>query len=277
MPKLTVRIGKLKLKNPIMVASGTFGYGEEFRDFMDLSKLGAVVTKTITLRPRQGNPVPRTCETPAGMLNSIGLENPGLELFLKEKLPGLKKIGVPVIVSIASELNPQEFAVLAGRLDRVGAVAAIELNISCPNLRHTKLISQDASEIVEIARAAERGGSDAVSLINTLTAMSIDVERRRPKIAMGTGGLSGPAIRPVALRLVWEAAQKIKIPIIGMGGIIDTPSALEFFLAGATAVSVGTANFINPKASVEIIAGIRKYLAEHKIKDIKALIGSLKV
>jgi dihydroorotate dehydrogenase (NAD+) catalytic subunit len=177
------------------------------------------------------------------------------------------------------------------------------LNISCPNLRHTKLISQDASEtynlvsrvrqatrktlitklspnvtdIVEIARAAERGGSDAVSLINTLTAMSIDVERRRPKIAMGTGGLSGPAIRPVALRLVWEAAQKIKIPIIGMGGIIDTPSALEFFLAGATAVSVGTANFINPKASVEIIAGIRKYLAEHKIKDIKALIGSLKV
>jgi len=303
MPNLSVRIGKLKLKNPVMVASGTFGYAEEFRDFMDLRKLGAIVTKTITLKPRQGNPPPRTCETPAGMLNSIGLENPGLEVFIKEKLPVLKKTGVPVIVSIASESDPREFITLARRLDKIKAVAAIELNISCPNLQHTKLISQDAKEtynlvsqvrkvtqkilitklspnvtnIAPIALAAQNAGSDAVSLINTLTAMSIDVDKRKLKIALGIAGLSGPAIRPVAVRMVWEAAQKIRIPIIGMGGIIDASSALEFILAGATAVSVGTANFINPKVSIEIIEGLKKYLSENKIKDIKILIGSLRI
>jgi len=303
MPNLSVRIGKLKLKNPVMVASGTFGYAEEFRDFMDLRKLGAIVTKTITLKPRQGNPPPRTCETPAGMLNSIGLENPGLEVFIKEKLPVLKKTGVPVIVSIASESDPREFITLARRLDKIKAVAAIELNISCPNLQHTKLISQDAKEtynlvsqvrkvtqktlitklspnvtcIARIALAAQNAGSDAVSLINTLTAMSIDVDKRKLKIALGIAGLSGPAIRPVAVRMVWEAAQKIRIPIIGMGGIIDASSALEFILAGATAVSVGTANFINPKVSIEIIEGLKKYLSENKIKDIKILIGSLRI
>jgi len=286
-----------------MVASGTFGYAEEFRDFMDLRKLGAIVTKTITLKPRQGNPPPRTCETPAGMLNSIGLENPGLEVFIKEKLPVLKKTGVPVIVSIASESDPREFITLARRLDKIKAVAAIELNISCPNLQHTKLISQDAKEtynlvsqvrkvtqkilitklspnvtnIAPIALAAQNAGSDAVSLINTLTAMSIDVDKRKLKIALGIAGLSGPAIRPVAVRMVWEAAQKIRIPIIGMGGIIDASSALEFILAGATAVSVGTANFINPKVSIEIIEGLKKYLSENKIKDIKILIGSLRI
>ncbi len=301
--KLSVNIGKLKLKNPVMVASGTFGYAEEFRDFMDLRKLGAIVTKTITLKPRKGNPPPRTCETPAGMLNSIGLENPGLEVFIKEKLPVLKKTGVPVIVSIASESDPREFIALTRRLDKIKAVAAIELNISCPNLAHTKLISQDAKEtynlvravrkatrktlitklspnvtsIAHIALAAQNAGSDAVSLINTFTAISIDVEKKRPKIALGVAGLSGPAIRPVAVRMVWEAAQKIKIPIIGMGGIMDASSALEFILAGATAVSVGTANFINPKVSVEIIIGIKKYLAQNKIKDISALIGALKI
>lgn len=302
-PKLSMSIGKLKLKNPVLVASGTFGYAEEFKDFIDLKKLGAIVTKTITLNPRKGNPPPRTCETPAGVLNSIGLENPGLGLFIREKLPLLDKIGVPIIVSISSEDAPQEFVVLARRLDKIKEVAAIELNISCPNLSHSKLISQDArltyevvnrvrrvtqktlitklspnvSDITEIAKAAQAAGTDAVSLINTITGMSIDVKTRQPKIATITGGLSGPAIRPVALRMVWEVYQKINIPVIGMGGITDTHSALEFFIAGATAISVGTANFINPNVTIEIIEGIKEYLRKNKINDIKKLISSLKI
>ena len=311
MPNLTVNIGKLKLKNPVMVASGTFGYAEEFRDFLDLKKLGAIVTKTITLKPRQGNPAPRTCETPAGMLNSIGLENPGIEAFLDDLLPELTKIGVPVIVSISSEKDPKEFMLLAKQLDKIKEVSAIELNISCPNIRshnvtpsqRHSLIAQDpkatydlvkivriatkktlitklspnVTDITEIAQAAEKAGSDAVSLVNTFSAMSIDVSTRKPRIAMITAGLSGPAIRPIAVRMVWEVYQKIKIPIIGMGGIMDTPSALEFFIAGATAISVGTANFINPKVSAEIIGGLKKYLKENKINDIKDLIGTLKI
>lgn len=302
-PRLSVNIGKLKLKNPVMVASGTFGYAEEFKDFMNLKALGAIVTKTITLAPRQGNPPPRTCETPAGMLNSIGLENPGLEVFLRKKLPLLKKIGVPVIVSIAAEEDAGEFIDLAKRLDKVKEVAAIELNISCPNIRgNPRLISQDPNttyevvkgvhkitkkilitklspnitDITEIALAAQRGGSDTVSLINTLTGMSVDIWTRKPKIASVTGGLSGPAIRPVAVRMVREVYQKVKIPIIGMGGITDTQSALEFFLAGATCVSIGTANFINPGVSVPIIKGIKYYLIKNKIKDINSIIGALK-
>jgi len=303
MTSLGINIGKLKLKNPVMVASGTFGYAEEFKDFIDLKKLGAIVTKTITLNPRKGNPPPRTCETPAGMLNSIGLENPGWKVFLDEKWPYLKKLGVPIIISIASEGGPEEFVELARRLDKIKAIAAVELNISCVNIR-TKplLIAQDAkatynvvkavrkiikktlitklspnvTDITEIAKAAEGAGSDAVSLINTITGMSIDIQERKPKIASVTAGLSGPAIRPVAVRMAWEVYQKIKIPIIGMGGIMDTPSALEFFLAGATAVSVGTANFVNPKVSIEIIEGIKEYLIKNKIKNIKSLIGSLK-
>ena len=284
-----------------MVASGTFGYAEEFSDFIDLRKLGAVVSKTITLNPRKGNPAPRTCETPAGMLNAIGLENPGLENFLKQKLPLLKKIGIPIIVSITSESDPREFITLAKRLDKIREIAAIELNISCPNIKVTRLIAQDAgdtfklvkavrkvtrktlitklspnvTDIAEIAQAAEEAGSDAVSLINTLTGMSIDIDKRKPKIAMGTGGLSGPAVRPVAVRMVWEVFKKVKVPIIGMGGITDTSSALEFIIAGATAISVGTANFINPKASVEIIEGVKKYLIKNKISSIHQLIGSL--
>lgn len=303
-PKISVNIGRLKLRNPVMVASGTFGYAEEFKDFLDLKGLGALVSKTITLKPRQGNPAPRTCETPAGMLNSIGLENPGVEKFIKEKLPLLKKIGVPVIVSIASEENPDEFFALAQRLDKIKEIDAIELNISCPNLKSPqRLVSQDpkatysvvrkvrkitkktiitklspnVTDIVEIASAAESAGSDAVSLINTLTGMAIDITKRAPKIASVTGGLSGPAIRPVALRMVWQVAQEINIPIIGMGGIIDAESALEFFIAGATAVSVGTANFINPAVTAEIISGIKKYLVKNNIRDIKRLIGSLNI
>lgn len=298
---LAVKIGKLKLKNPVMVASGTFGYAEEFSDFIDLKKLGAIVTKTITLKPRQGNAMPRTCETPAGLLNSIGLENPGLEVFIKEKLPSLSKIGVPLIISIAAEDSLNDFAQLAGRLDKIPTVAAIELNISCPNTKNRKLVSQDTqatytavklarkhtrktlitklspnvTDIVEIARAAVAGGSDALSLVNTFYAMAIDVEERAPKIASVVAGLSGPAIRPMAVKLVWEVAQKIKVPLIGMGGIMNAQDALEFILAGATAISVGTANFINPQAAQEIICGIKKYLSEHKIRDVKNLIGNL--
>lgn len=303
--KFSVNIGKLRLKNPILVCSGTFGYAQEFSDFLNLRELGGVVTKTITLNPRAGNPAPRTCETPAGMLNSIGLENPGLEVFTREKLPFLVKTGVPIIVSIASESGPEEFIILVRKLDKIKSVAAIELNISCPNIKsHTAgLIAQDSkatrnlvksvrkvtkktlitklspnvSDIAGIAQAAGAAGSDAISLINTLTGMSIDVESRRPKIAAITGGLSGPAVRPIAVRMAWEVYQKVDIPIIGMGGIMDTSSALEFFLAGATAISVGTANFINPKVTIEIIEGIKKYLAQNKIKDIKELIGSLKI
>lgn len=320
-PNLRVRIGSLELKNPVLAASGTFGYAEEFKDFIDLRKLGAIVTKTITLAPRRGNPPPRTCETPAGMLNSIGLENPGFECFIKEKLSFLKKFGVPIIVSIASEGDRQEFVSLAKRLDKIKEAAAIELNISCPNIKSElrtqkseasgrrgntddgRLISQDpfstyevvkkvrrvtrktlitklspnVTDIAEIALAAQSAGSDAVSLINTLTGMSIDVESRKPRLGNVTGGLSGPAIHPVAVRMVWEVYQKVKIPIIGMGGITDTLSAVEFFLAGASAIAAGTANFVNPKTSIEIISGIKKYLSKNKIKDIKTLIGSLKL
>ena len=309
-PNLSVNIGGLKLKNPVMVASGTFGYAEEFSDFLDLRKLGAIVTKTITLRPRRGNLPPRTCETPAGMLNSIGLENPGLEIFLEEKLPLLKKYDVPIIVSIASEDDPGEFIELASRINRIKDIAALELNISCPNIKkknrkgeRKNLIAQDAkatynlvkavraktgkviitklspnvTSIVEIALAAQDAGSDAVSLINTLIGMSIDIKDRKPKIAAAIAGLSGPAIRPVAVRMVWEVYQKVKIPIIGMGGIIDTSSALEFFLAGASAISVGTANFVNPGVSGEIISGLKEYLSKNKIKGIKQLIGKIKL
>jgi dihydroorotate dehydrogenase (NAD+) catalytic subunit len=308
-PNLSVNIGKLKLKNPVLVASGTFGYAQEFEDFINLKELGAIITKTITLNPRQGNPPPRTCETPCGMLNSIGLENPGLEVFLNEKLPYLVKIGTPVIVSIASEYDPDEFVFISRRLDKINKVAAIELNISCPNIKSAKrktqsakLISQDSeatynlvkkvrkvtkktlitklspnvTDIAEIALAAEGAGSDAISLINTLSAMGIDTETRRPKIASISAGLSGPAIRPVAVRMVWEVYQKTKLPIIGMGGIIDTSSASEFFIAGATAVAVGTANFINPRITLEIIGGIKKYLRENNLNSIYKLIGSLK-
>ncbi|MCX5706940.1 MAG: dihydroorotate dehydrogenase [Candidatus Omnitrophica bacterium] len=301
--KIKVNLGKLKLKNPVMVASGTFGYANEFKDLLDLKKLGAIVTKTITIKPRVGNPMPRTCETPAGMLNSIGLENPGIKIFLQDKLPLLKRIGIPVIVSIASEESPEEFVILARALDKITGVAAIELNISCPNIQKTKLIAQDGqatydlvskvrkatkkpvitklspnvSSISEIAQAAESAGSDAVSLINTLYGMSIDIKQRKSKLASLTGGLSGPAVRPVAVKMVWEVYNKIKIPIIGMGGIMSAQDALEFIIAGASAISIGTANFVNPGAAVEIASGIKEYLSANKIKDIKELTGSLKI
>ncbi len=302
-PDLSVKIGSLKLHNPVMVASGTFGYAEEFRDYFDLRTLGALVTKTITVDPRQGNPPPRTCETPSGMLNSIGLENPGLEAFIREKLPKAASFGVPVIVSVAAEHDADEFSVLLERLSPLASVAAFELNISCPNVSHGRpaLIAQDAkataavvrrarratdkpliaklspnvTDIVEIASAAYDSGCDGLALINTLTGMSIEVRTRRPKISRIVAGLSGPAIRPVAVRMVWEVARKIPVPIIGMGGIIDTFSALEFFLAGATAVAVGTAHFVNPAAAPEIVRGLSQYLKEHRFGSIRDIIGTV--
>ena len=311
-PRLSLNLGKLELANPVMVASGTFGYAEEFSDFFSPRILGAIVTKTITLQPRQGNDPPRTCETPAGMLNSIGLENPGVEAFLGTKLPVLRRFGPPVIVSIASEGRPLEFVELARRLSGAPGIAALELNISCPNIKSAHpsriaaesaaLISQDAkatfalvkavrkawrktlitklspnvTRIADIAQAAERAGSDALSLVNTLSGMCIDIRTGRPKLAALTGGLSGPAIRPVAVRMVWEVSRRVKLPLIGMGGITDTASALEFFIAGASAVSIGTANFIEPRAPAQIIEGIRRHLREHNIRDIRDFIGSLK-
>jgi len=338
MANIETKIGKLNLKNPVMVASGTFGYGEEFEDYVNLKNIGAIVTKTITLKPRKGNPMPRTCETAAGMLNAIGLENPGLDIFIKDKLPYLRKLGVPIIVSIASEVDPKELVELARRLDKLKDVAALELNISCPNLRHSKpviarsaetsarpkqsprsreiaslpsvarndemskLISQDpkatcnavkavrkvtnktiitklspnVTDIAEIAKAAEDAGSDAVALVNTFTGMSIDIGLRKSKLANITGGLSGPAIKPIALRMVWETAMAVKIPVIGIGGIMTASDALEFIIVGATAIQIGTANFINPMAAEDIIDGLTKYLKDNKIEHIKNLIGTLR-
>ena len=303
MVNLSVNIGRLKLKNPVLVASGTFGYGQEFKDLINLNRLGAIVTKTITLAPKQGNPMSRTIETPCGMLNSIGLANQGIDNFLQYKINLLNKLKTAVIVSIAGE-STQEFSRLTAMLNKQSSVDAIELNISCPNIRRkTKLIAQDpkatyrtvravrkatrktlitklspnVTDIVDIAEAACQAGSDALSLVNTVFGMSIDLDRIKPHLACIFGGLSGPAIKPISLYMVYQLAQKVKLPIIGMGGIMNTQDALEFILAGATAVSVGTANFINPRASIEILNGIRKYLIEHKIKDIRQLIGALKV
>ncbi len=303
MVDLSVKLGRLRLYNPVMVASGTFGCAEEFTSLIDINKLGAIVTKTVTLNPHRGNPMPRTIETACGLLNSIGLENTGIEHFLKYKIPFLVKLKTAVIVSIAGE-SMDEFRRLVNILNEQGRVDAIELNISCPNIkRREELIAQNprlaykvinsvrkntkktliaklspnVTDIAEIARAAEDAGCDALSLINTIYGMSIDPERRRVNLANIFGGLSGPAIKPIALYMVYKVAQRVKVPVIGMGGIMTTEDALEFILAGATAVAVGTGNFINPRCSIEIIRGIKQYLRRHKINNIKKIIGDLKV
>ncbi len=298
---LTVDIGSLKLKNPVMTASGTFGYGEEYAEFVDLNMLGAVVVKGISLEPMQGNPSPRICETACGMLNAIGLQNVGLKSFLKDKLPYLKNFDTRIIVNILGR-NIQEYVRLSKALDDAG-VDAIELNVSCPNVKKggitfgtdkkllAKLItrvkqavsnatviaklSPDVSNIPDFAKAAEDSGSDAISLINTIPGMAIDIETRRPKLANITGGLSGPAIKPIALRMVWEASGAVGIPVIGVGGIINADDAIEFMLAGAAAIQVGTGNFLNPRATSDIIEGIQLYLKRKAIHDIKKVIGSI--
>jgi dihydroorotate dehydrogenase (NAD+) catalytic subunit len=298
---LTVTIGHLKLKNPVMTASGTFGYGEEYAEFVNLNDLGAVIVKGISVKPMEGNPPPRICETPCGMLNAIGLQNIGLKIFLKEKLPYLRKFDTKVIVNILGS-SLSEYVKLSKSLEEAG-VDGIELNVSCPNVKKggiafgtdkktlAKLIakvrqsvknalvitklSPNVSHIKEFAKVAEDSGSDAISLINTIPGLAIDIETWNPKLAHTTGGLSGPAIRPVAVRMVWEASQAVTIPVIGVGGIMNEQDAIEFFLAGATAIQVGTANFVNPKATVNIVNGIEEYLKRKEIYDIKEVIGGL--
>ncbi|MBE9580145.1 MAG: dihydroorotate dehydrogenase [Proteobacteria bacterium] len=301
-PNLAVNVGGISMKNPVMTASGTFGYGQEFAPLFDLSRLGALVIKGLSLKPAPGNPPPRTVETCGGMLNAVGLENVGLVAFAENKLPFLQSLDVAVILNIYGH-SIEEYAEMSERIEDLDGIAGIEVNISCPNIRAggvafgtdpkiafqvtkavretTKLplivkLSPNVTDIAIIARSVEDAGADVVSLINTITAMAVDVKTRRPKLANITGGLSGPAIKPIALRMVWNAAQAVRIPVIGVGGIIDASDALEFFIVGARAIQVGTANFVNPRASVEIVEGLDAYLAENNISDISQVIGSLR-
>ncbi len=298
---LRVSIGTLNLKNPVMTASGTFGYAREFEPYVNLHRLGAVVVKGISLEPRAGNPPPRIVETSAGMLNAIGLENVGVERFISEKMDSLQGINVPVFVNILGD-TLDEYREIAARLAGVKGVAGIEVNISCPNVKKggvafgtvpemaaavTKAVkaestvpvvvklSPNVTDITVIARAAEDGGADAVSLINTLVGMAIDTRSRRPCLANVIGGLSGPAIKPVALRMVYQVAQAVSIPVIGIGGIESADDVVQFMLAGATAVQIGTANFVNPRASETAVEGLAHYVTEHKIGSVRELIGGL--
>jgi dihydroorotate dehydrogenase (NAD+) catalytic subunit len=300
-PLLEVKIGELTLKNPVLTASGTFGYGLEYSQFFDISKLGGIVVKGLSLRPKEGNPPPRIYETPCGMINSIGLQNIGFDAFVKEKLPFLKKFDTKIIANFFGE-NLEEYEELAQKLDATDGIHALEMNVSCPNktsewrmmglqpellreavrkvrskVKKTLIIklSPQVMDIAYMAKICEEEGADAISLINTIPAMVIDVKTKKSLIGTLTGGLSGPAIRPIAVRMVWEVAKAVKIPVIGIGGIVNGRDALEFFIAGAKAVAVGTANFINPLSSIEIIEEIEKFLIEEKIENINDFIGSL--
>lgn len=301
-PNLSVDIAGIKLRNPVMTASGTFGYGSEFAPYLDLEKIGAIITKGLSLKPKAGNPTPRIVETPGGMLNAIGLQNVGIDAFIGEKVPYLRKISTPVIVNLYGN-SLEEYGELAGRLDGIAEVAGIEVNISCPNVKQGGIVfgtdpkaafevvdlvrrntgkpmivklSPNVTDVVVMAKSCVDAGADALSLINTLTGMAIDLKSRRPILANITGGLSGPAIKPVALRMVWQVARAVTVPVIGIGGIMTATDALEFILAGATAVQVGTANFLDPSAAETIAVGIETYLVENGIADIRELIGALK-
>ena len=301
-PCMEVSLGKLKLRNPVMTASGTFGYGEEYAPFVDLNRLGALIVKGISLEPRAGNPPPRIMETEGGMLNAIGLENVGVSAFIRDKLPFLRDYNVPVIVNIFGE-SLDEYRRVAEILGRTKGVHALEVNISCPNVekgglvfgcdpdlcyevtRAVKAVTElpvivkltpNVTDAAALAMCCEAGGADAVSLINTLKGMSVDIERRAPHLQRVTGGLSGPVVRPVALRMVWEVVKKVSIPVIGIGGIVTAEDALAFLIVGAKAVQVGTANFINPRATMDILEGIEVYLIRHEMRDVNELIGSLK-
>jgi dihydroorotate dehydrogenase (NAD+) catalytic subunit len=297
---LAVEFAGIRMQNPVVTASGTFGYAQEFEPYLDLNRLGGLIVKTITRLPRPGNPAPRIVETPAGMLNAIGLQNVGIDAFVREKLPYLRRLTPPLIVNVAGE-SVEDFRELAKRIGDQEGVAGIELNVSCPNvaggldfstdprLTHavvkaareaTRLpivpkLSPNVTDIRCIARAAEEAGADGISLINTLVGMAIDVRTRRPRIANITGGLSGPAIRPVAVRMVWQVAQAVRLPILGMGGIVTAEDAVEFLLAGATAVAVGTANFIDPTSALNVIEGLRDYCAANDIPEVRQLVGGL--
>lgn len=302
-PSLEVYVAGIHMKNPVMTASGTFGYGGEYADFIDLNQLGAVVVKGITSVPWTGNPMPRIYETPSAMLNAIGLQNVGVDAFIEKKLPYLRNFDVPVIVNVCGKLQ-EEYVEVTEKLDAAEGVAAIELNISCPNLNcggmsfgvdpqltcglvksvreKTSLpllvkLSPNVTDITVIAKAAEDAGADGLSVINTLLGMAIDIKTRRPRLANITGGLSGPAIKPIALRMVWQVYNAVSIPIIGMGGIMNGDDAIEFFITGASAVAVGTANFVNPRAPMEVIDGVRTYMEQYGVDSVKELVGSLQV
>ena len=301
MADLRVNIGALSLKNPVMTASGTFGYGVEFEDFIDLGGLGGIIVKGTTLKPREGNDYPRMAETASGMLNCVGLQNKGVDYFCEHIYPQIKDIDTNMIVNVSGS-SPEDYAECAARIDALDKIPAIELNISCPNVKdggmafgvtcqgassvvkavrqayHKTLIvklSPNVTDIAEIARAVEAEGADSVSLINTLMGMAIDIERRKKVLSIGTGGLSGPAVKPVALRMVYQVAKAVKIPVVGLGGISTAKDALEFLMAGATAIEIGTANFLDPAVTIKVWDGINEWLDAHGCRDIHEIIGCL--
>ncbi|HJV35304.1 dihydroorotate dehydrogenase [Geomonas sp.] len=300
-PDMSVEIAGIKMRNPVMTASGTFGYGSEFADYMNLESIGAMISKGLSLKPKAGNPTPRIVETPGGMLNAIGLQNVGVDAFISKKLPYLKDVATPVIVNLYGN-TLEEYGEVASRLDGQDGVAGIEVNISCPNVKQGGIVfgtdpnaaqevvrlvrknttkpvivklSPNVTDVVLMAKACADAGADALSLINTLTGIAIDLDRRRPVLANVTGGLSGPAIKPVALRMVWQVAKNVKLPIIGIGGIMNGRDALEFILAGATAIQVGTASFLDPSAAQRIAEEMEAYLTEKGIPSIASMIGAL--
>ena len=302
MAQLNVKVGGLDLKNPVLTASGTFGYGLEFADFIDLNRLGGFIVKGTTLHPREGNDYPRMAETPSGMLNCVGLQNKGVDYFCEHIYPQLKDIDSNVLVNVSGS-SPEDYAECAARIDALDHIPGIELNISCPNVKdggmafgvtcegaasvvravrqryHKTLIvklSPNVTDIASIAQAVEAEGADSVSLINTLMGMSIDIERRKSRLSIGTGGLSGPCVKPVALRMVWQVARAVNIPVVGLGGIMNAADAIEFLMACATAVEIGTANFIDPTTTIRVIDGMNEWLDSHGVKDVHEIIGCLK-
>ena len=302
MAQLNVKVGGLDLKNPVLTASGTFGYGLEFADFIDLNRLGGFIVKGTTLHPREGNDYPRMAETPSGMLNCVGLQNKGVDYFCEHIYPQLKDIDSNVLVNVSGS-SPEDYAECAARIDALDHIPGIELNISCPNVKdggmafgvtcegaasvvravrqryHKTLIvklSPNVTDIASIAQAVEAEGADSVSLINTLMGMSIDIERRKSRLSIGTGGLSGPCVKPVALRMVWQVARAVNIPVVGLGGIMNAADAIEFLMAGATAVEIGTAKFIAPTTTIRVIDGMNEWLDNHGVKDVHEIIGCLK-
>ena len=301
MADLKVNIGKLELKNPVMTASGTFGYGPEYADFVELSEIGGVIVKGTTLNPRQGNDYPRMAETASGMLNCVGLQNKGVDYFCEHIYPEIKDIDTNMIVNV-SDSSPEDYAECAARIDALDNIPAIELNISCPNVKdggmafgvtcagaasvvkavrqryHKTMIvklSPNVTDIAEIARAVEAEGADSVSLINTLMGMAIDIEKRKPMLSINTGGLSGPAVKPVAVRMVWQVAKAVNIPVVGLGGICNAHDAIEFMLAGATAIEIGTANFLDPQVTVKVKNGINEWLDSHGCKSVMDIVRAL--
>lgn len=303
MADLSVRINRLRLKNPVMTASGTFGYGLEYADFVSLYQIGGIIVKGTTLQPREGNDYPRMAETPSGMLNCVGLQNKGVDYFCDHIYPQIKDIDTNMIVNVSGS-SPDTYAECAARIDRLDRIPAIELNISCPNVkqggmafgttcagaasvvravrqRYNKTLivklSPNVTDIAEIAKACEAEGADSVSLINTLMGMAIDIEKRQPMLSIATGGLSGPAVKPIAVRMVWQVAKAVKIPVIGLGGICNAADAIEFLMAGATAIQIGTANFIDPTVTLKVRDGINEWLDRHGCTSVSEIIGALNV